>query len=467
VYEAISVEDRDTPVVMLCDEGFVTDAQSAASSRGMPGARIVMLPDMTLRPAAEQVEGGVTPEVIDAIITALTKPLTGEEKSPTKEEEKPPRIVFKGDLEEVNRFFYKRGWTDGLPIIPPTEEAVAEMLTGTDLAPDHVVEKIIPRLGKATVEKIAINAVMAGALPTYMPLLIASVRVVMEPRAQFGTYEVSTGSWAPCLMVNGPIRNDLHINSGPGVMSPGDIANAAIGRAMGLIIKNIGGARKGIEDMGVIGNPMKYSLVIAENEEESPWEPLHVQEGFKKEDNTVTVFFPNRLMQMMAGMYPDDEVILRSIAYNIPPVMRGLLCLLLIPTHARILASKGWTKKDIAAFISEYARAPLSHHSEYYAGQRKTDSVSEEPVEMPGIGKQDKLRLNSLRDSPDESMSILRSPEWLRIIVAGGPSNFIGLLGGGVTTGFDRWVTKKVELPKDWYNLVNKYKDIVPTYVRY
>ena len=115
--------------------------------------------------------------VIDEIVAALTRPLTAEEEvsqSP-KESEKPARIIFKGNLEEVNRFFYKRGWTDGLPIIPPTEEAVAEMLTGTDLPPDHLVAKLEPRLGKATVEKIAINAVMAGALPTYMPLLIAGV----------------------------------------------------------------------------------------------------------------------------------------------------------------------------------------------------------------------------------------------------------------------------------------------------
>lgn len=409
--------------------------------------------------ATEEIPVQVT-DAMDDIVEALIKPVTKEEESPTKEIDKPSRVVFKGDLKEVNQFFYMRGWTDGLPIIPPTEEAVAEMLTGTDLPPEHVVAKIIPRLGKATLEKIAINAVMAGALPTYMPLLIAAIEAFLDPRAHFGTYEVSTGSWAPCLMVNGSIRRDLNINSGVGAMSPGNIANAAIGRALGLIIKNIGGVRPGIEDMGIMGNPMKYSLVIAENEEESPWEPLHVEQGFKKEDNAVTVFLPNSLSQMLT-YGNSDEGILRAVAYNIPPARRGLTCILLIPAHAEILANKGWSKTDITAFVSEYARAPFSHHPEAWG-----NSGGQEPGEMPGVGQQDKLRLRSQKDS-DESMSILRSPEWLRVFVAGGPNNFLAMLGGGKTTGYDRWVTKKIELPANWSKLVEKYRRIVPTYITY
>ena len=157
--------------------------------------------------------------------------------------------------------------------MPPTREAVDEMLSGTDLPPDHIVGKMIPRLGKATVEKIAINAVMAGALPTAMPLLIAGIEAMLDPQSSFGIFEVSTGSWAPFYIVNGPIREQLRINGSSGALSPGDMANASIGRAMGLIVKNLGGARKGVEDMGVLGNPAKYSMVLAENEEASPWEP--------------------------------------------------------------------------------------------------------------------------------------------------------------------------------------------------
>ena len=389
----------------------------------------------------EQIEVGLSAAVMDDIVAALTKPLTEEEKSPKpKEVEKPSRIIFKGNLEEVNRFFYKRGWADGLPIITPTEEAVAEMLTGIDLPADHVVTKIIPRMGKATVEKIAINAVMAGALPTYMPVLITGVQAVMEARVTFGTTEVSTASWIPFWIINGPIRHDLHVHSGQGALSPGNIANAAIGRAMGLIIKNIGGARPGIEDMGIHGNPGKYTMVTGENEEESPWEPLHVQQGFKKEDSTITISFPHSYSYIMTTV-SDAAGILRSIIFNLRG--GGQTILLMNTQHARALADEGWTKKKIADFVCEYARIPANRHRGF-------------------------MRSETLQPLyPEDSVRILGSPDLLWILVCGGP----GGTGMGLVTGGAGWtshrVTKKVELPANWDILAEKYKDIVPTYVRY
>ncbi len=174
--------------------GFANDAISAASSQGIPGLRIVPTSVPCESSVKEDVEAGID-EAVDAIVATLTKPLTTAEKSPRKAVTPPARIPFKGSLEEVNRFYYRRGWADGLPIIPPTEEAVAEMLTGTDLPPDHIVGELVPRMGKATVEKIAINAVMAGALPTYMPILIAGVEILADPTSGSGTWGVSTGSW--------------------------------------------------------------------------------------------------------------------------------------------------------------------------------------------------------------------------------------------------------------------------------
>ena len=192
----------------------------------------------------------------------------------------------------MNQFFYKRGWTDGLPVIPPTEEAVRQMLTGTELPPDHLVGKLGPRFGKATIEKIAINAVMAGALPTYMPILIAAVQAMLDPLSNAEGWSISAGSWAPFWIINGPVRHDLSIKNGTGALSPGNIANATIGRAMALITQNIRGVRHGVECMGSLGNPMKYSMVVAENEEENPWEPLQVEQGFRREDSTVSVLLP-------------------------------------------------------------------------------------------------------------------------------------------------------------------------------
>lgn len=444
MYETISIEEINKPAVALINEGFVNDARSAASSRGWPGLRVVPESVPPECSDMDEIEAGVS-AAMDDIIAELTKPLTAEERSPKpREVEKPSRIVFKGSLKEINHFFYKRGWTDGQPIIPPTEEDVAEMLTGTDLPADHVVAKIMPRLGKATVEKIAINAVMAGALPTYMPVLIAGVQALMDPESRFGVFEVSTGSWAPFWIINGPIRKDLHVNSGQGALSPGDIANATIGRAMGLIVKNIGGARKGIEDMGVIGNPGKYSLVIAENEEASPWEPLHVEQGFKKEDSTITVSFPNCYWQIMPYS-TDDKGVLRSVTYNLIPGRTGAYWLILNPTQAKFLAH--WSKKDIAGFISAHALTQVNRRPQYYGN-------------LPDLPQDKGLLMN-----PHDFIPILSDPDMIRLIVAGGAGMFMGLMSGG--SGMHGPITKKIKLPDNWDKLVAKYKNVVPTYMRY
>jgi len=291
------------------------------------------------------------------------------------------------------------------------------------------VAKVIPRLGRATVEKIAINAVMAGALPTHMPVLIAAVQALMDPRSRFDTFEVSTGSWAPFLAINGPIRHDIHINSGSGALSPGDIANAAIGRAVGLIVKNIGGARKGIEDMGVLGNPSKYSLVIGENEEESPWAPLHVERGFRKEDSTVTLFFPNSYVQSVPR-----ETSAQGIAQGLADMGPwNMSCLIVIPSHAKVLSGEGWSKEKLREYIVKNTRSPFST-------QKESPDILAQPPAADSDG--------------------------LMILVAGGPGAWMGMLRsvGGIENGF---ITKKIELPRAWDKLVAKYKNVVPTYAAY
>jgi hypothetical protein len=452
VYDAVAAEERNKPTVTLVNQGFANDAQSAASGKGMPTLRLMPTAVGCESSVLADAEAGIS-KVFENIITALTKPLADEERSPKpKEIEKPTRIIFKGDLKEVNRFYYRRGWADGLPVSPPTEEEVAEMLSGTDLAPDHLVANILPRQGKATVEKIAINAVMAGALPTHMPLLIAGVQIVADPTSGFGGWGVSTGSWAPFWVINGPIRKDIHVNSGTGVLSPGDIANAAIGRAMQLIIKNIGGARKGVEDMGTQGNPGKYSMVAAENEEESPWEPLHVEYGYKKEDSTISVFSPNTYIQSWP-YGSDDEGILRAIIDNILP--KGGLCISLTPPHARTLFNQGWKKKDIKTFLAEYARTQPYRIPSYWGSSSPAFDGA-----RPGLwGKR-----VPVRDS--DSVPILNSPEAIQIIVAGGPGAMMGLHMGGSFFSSQK-KTEKVRLPAKWAQLVEKYKNIVPTYARY
>jgi hypothetical protein len=272
---------------------------------------------------------------------------------------------------------------------------------------------------------------MAGALPTYMPVLIATVQSLADPKTRFDTFEVSTGSWAPFLAINGRIRNDININCSSGALSPGNIANAAIGRAVGLIVKNIGGARKAVEDMGVIGNPGKYSLVIGEDEEASPWEPLSVERGFKKEDNTVTVFFPNTFIQTVPGG-TNAQGILDTLSGMVSSTMSSLI---LIPSWAKVLSSEGWTKQKVREYLAAHATPGSSS--------------------VAGISNAASPRKVNLDSS-------------LMILVAGGPGSFIALLRSAGPGFFENaLVTQKIELPKNWDKLVAKYKDLKPNYERY
>jgi hypothetical protein len=289
---------------------------------------------------------GITP-VIDEIIAALTVPLTDEERSP-REIEDLSGIVYKGNLEEVNKFFYKKGWTNGLPIIPPTEEAVCEMLKGTNFPREHVVAKIPPMLGNATVEKIAVNAVMAGCLPTYMPILIAAVQAIVDSKIHLEGWTCSVASWAPLIIINGPIRRDLKMNSGGAVMSPYYKANSTIAHAFGLMIMNIGGVRPILEDMSEMGHESRFGMCIAENEELSPWQPLQTDYDISKEDSSVTLFWPSQRSSVVGK---DAAGILRSLC-TIDMLGWDTGCaFILSPGCAKKLAEEGW-KKMISYSIS-------------------------------------------------------------------------------------------------------------------
>ena len=319
------------------------------------------------------------------------------------------------------------------------------MLTGTDLPADHLVAKMEPRWGKATVERIAINAVMAGCLPTYMPLLIAGVEALVD-NLSTGKMAASTGSWAPCYLINGPIRDDILVNSSYGAASPGNIANAAIGRFFGLITKNIRGIRKQIEDMGVLGNPGKYSFAVGENEENSPWEPFHVEYGFKKEDSTITLTFPQTYQQAMPFI-TNDKGIIATVVGSIVPARFGLFTLILTPNNAQTLAKKGWTKKSLKEYIIKNTIIPEGYYSRL--GLRLEEIPYDRATAMPG---DDDLIFHPTEARPDP----------VQIFVYGGFGSWMGFLQGGPPA-----ITKKAVLPKSWAQLVKKYREIAPTYVRY
>ncbi|OGN90714.1 MAG: hypothetical protein A2158_03875 [Chloroflexi bacterium RBG_13_46_14] len=421
------------PAVPVTNQTYLVEESSAVTAKGMPGIRIVWdslhseeLVDNMDGP--EEVEAGIDP-LLDNIIDALTRPLTEEERSPKpKEQEKPPRLFFRGTLQEVNHFFYRRGWGDGLPIIPPTEEAVKEMLTGTDMSPEHLVTTLGPLRGKATVEKIAVNAVMAGALPTHLPAIIAGTEALSEKATRWDNYQDSQGSWVPFWILSGPAGRDIHVNSGIGPLSPGDIANAAIGRAMSLIVKNIGGVRKGVEDAGSFGNPGKYTMVIAENEEASPWESFHVEHGFSQEDSTISVLFPN-VFNWTFPWVPGADAFADSMARAVRGP--GMYIFVLPPGSADILAEAGYTKQKLKEYIRDHYPAPV-----------------------PGGDAGNRPR-----------MSFAPDPDHITILVSGGPAGIY--VASGAWIQWQEYVTKKLPLPKDWDKLVNKYKNLVPVYAKY
>jgi hypothetical protein len=215
---------------------------------------------------------------------------------------------------------------------------------------------------------------------------------------------------------------------------------------MGLVIKNIGGVRKGVEDMGVLGNPGKYSSVIGEAEALSPWEPLHVTAGLAKDTSAVTVFFPNCYSQILP-YGSDDKGILNGLVYNLQPGRGGLTCLVLTPTQARILSKAGWTKQMIKNYVAEFARVPAYRHRAYY-----DDSLA---YGRPGMTPM----------NPMDSMSIVTDPKLIEIIVAGGPGAFMGIL---CSSANNEWfVTKKITLPGNWAKLVAKYRNVAPAYEKY
>ncbi len=226
------------------------------------------------------------PEVLDA----LTRPLTNGEKNPVPlKRPQRTRLLAPNTEENLRRLFIKNGWTDGLPIIMPTEERVAEMLTGTDLDPQQVIGRmsVTPHEEKLeyTVEKIAVNAVMAGARPEHMPVLLA---MCATQRALFPS---STGSWAHIVLINGPIRNEIGMNCGSSALGPFNFANSVIGRFGTLMTINFGDINMAENFTGGAGNNYNYNnLCFGENQERSPWEPFHVQKGFKATESTISLF---------------------------------------------------------------------------------------------------------------------------------------------------------------------------------
>jgi hypothetical protein len=258
--------------------------------------------------------------------------------------------------------YFDRGFTDGLPVVPPTEESIAAMLAAGGLHGDEVLGEIAGRNTVVPADKVAVNAVMAGCRPEYMPVVVAAVRALCHPQFAYHGPASSTGGSAIVIIVNGPIAARLGINAGNNAFGQGTRANATIGRAVRLAMMNVMNTRPGLLDRATLGNPGKYAFCFAENEEDHPWEPLHVERGLRTDQSAVTVYASNSLYQVYNQLASTPEPLLLCFADALSnlgiPNMKGFNQALLVfaGEHSEIFRKSGWSKGDVRAFLIAHAR---------------------------------------------------------------------------------------------------------------
>jgi len=273
------------------------------------------------------------------------------------------RTVELGDAEDPIEACFDRGWTDGLPVVPPTPVRVLRMLAGTPRRPDEVIGRVPPDLAPCTVEKVAINAVMAGCKPEYLPLVLAAVEAALVD--EFGMHGIlcTTMFAGPLVIVNGPMARRVGVNSGVNALGQGHRANASIGRALQLVIRNVGGGRPGEVDRATLGTPGKYTFCFAEAED-SAWEPLHVQRGFARDASTVTLFAGEGVQGVVDQKSRTPESLARTFAACLRAVdhpklaMAGDAVLVVSPDHGRVFLEAGWSKARLLDELTRLLTGP-------------------------------------------------------------------------------------------------------------
>lgn len=254
------------------------------------------------------------------------------------------------------------GWSDGLPLVPPTPERVEAMLSAGHLEPDHELGTMPPKQGVVTVEAVAINSVMAGARPAVFPVVLAAMEAMLDPAFNLFAVQATTHPCSPLVIVNGPKAAELEINARYGAFGPGTRANATIGRAVRLCLLNIGGGAPGVLDRSTQGQPSKYAFCVAENEAESPWEPLHVERGFDPEQSTVTVVGCENPHNINDHVSTDAEGVLVTVAGSLANMgsnnayLHGGPVLAFGPEHAAIVGSEGLSKNDVRQYVFDHGR---------------------------------------------------------------------------------------------------------------
>ncbi|MBI1735266.1 MAG: hypothetical protein HYR51_08835 [Candidatus Rokubacteria bacterium] len=426
----MELERRGVPTVIFTARHFVNDAKRSAASFGLAGLPLAVVPLPFTNQRPDDVHR-MADGAIEQIVAGLTRPV--ETPVVTERPALDERLVYDGAdlleaLDRMHRDFLARGWSDGFPVIAPTPRAVEAMLAGTRRAPDETVAVLEPGFGQATVEKLAIAAVMAGGTPEHLPLLIAAVRALAEPKMYLRNKAMSTGPHAPLVLVNGPKGRTARLNAGTCALGPGapSASNTALGRAVRLVMMNVGHTYVGVSDMDTIGSPLKYSLCCAENEAESPWAPYHVTRGFAREASTVTVHFVYGMCELhdFRSTAPEDLIaVFATAANNVAQVGTGLWLigrradprtkteekehntLFICPEHAAIFSRAGWDRGRIQEALYAAARLPF-----------RTMMLNKEPKAMAAAHPE----LGWLAGHPELPIPVVEDPTCFDIAVVGG-----------------------------------------------
>jgi hypothetical protein len=411
---ALALEQQGVPAVPVSTHVFARLAKATALAAGMPTARNVYVPQPIVGRSPDQLRAYIEGEdpilkqpFVKGVIEALTKPLSEEDLEGATFERSTPRLLPPDTEENLHALFLENHWTDCLPIVLPTQQRVEAMLQGTKQPSDRIVGRMRPTAFREAwefdVEKVAVNAVMAGARPAYLPVILAMASSGITARSS------STTSWATISLVNGPIRNEIGMNAGIGALGPYNHANATIGRAYGLTSQNVqGGSVPGETYMGTHGNWLAYTACFPEAEERSPWAPFHVDEGFSATDSTVSIFFGG--WYTLSGFGPREnwqDVFIRCLTatdFYSPPVI------VMDPLVARAFDEMGFSKQALIEWCAEHAKLPAR---DYWDNQWTT--TLSKPQGLAGV----EPYASRLKAAPDELVNLF-TPDDIRIVVTGG-----------------------------------------------
>jgi hypothetical protein len=446
------LERRGVPAVGYTASIFYEDAHFSTKTFGVPEACPVIVPECfsnkTVGEISRMVDDAM-PEVIDCLTT--DRPLAeGLPQFDRMTLTSAPELVFEGrDLMEafdhMQAEFVRNGWSDGLPLMAPTRVKVNDMIEASGFDGDDVVGLFAPGFGIGTVGKIAANAVMAGCKPETMPVIMAVMECILDPSIGLRTWAMSTGPQAPMVLVSGPIADEIGMNHGVCALGPASISqvNVSIGRALRLIMMNVGLSYPGITDMDTIGSPNKFSFCVAENEDKTPWDPWRVQEGFGPDESTVTVNVPYGMTEFFDFQNSDPEGLietwatLTSQACGTPAAGAWLIkvnapleqgypfhgkfsnMLLMAPDHASVFGNAGWTPTDIQNAI----------HRQTTIAFRKlmlNQSYDAFRVSHP--------ELLWLLDAPDTLVSVNPSPDSFEFFVVGASAGRSQFCFGGTNS---------------------------------